>query len=374
MLKKFSVSNFKCFKDKITLDLGSTNGYSFNPEAIENGIVKAGIIYGHNASGKSNLALAIFDITRLLTDFQHIDGFYNMYLNADNFCNTAEFEYVFKFDDMEVIYRYGKNDYNSIQYEYLNIGGKEVVISDRQKNTDENPDFFCILAGTESLKKNVSQPSLSVLKFIRNNSELKDNAENKAFNRLFDFVESMLFFKSLDHRLYLGKAPKTNDLLESIINAGLVKDYENFMNEIGINCRLTVIDKNNGKTIAREFNTGKTIEIHEIWSTGTSNLTLFYCWYQQVLKNNVKFLFIDEFDAFYHFDISRIIINLLKKSDVQFLLTTHNTANMTNSLLRPDCYFLLNKQGITSLSKLTEKELREAHNIEKMYKAGSFNG
>lgn len=46
MLKKFSVENFKCFQDKITLDIGSPNNYSFNSEIIENGCITKGIITG----------------------------------------------------------------------------------------------------------------------------------------------------------------------------------------------------------------------------------------------------------------------------------------------------------------------------------------
>jgi len=33
----------------------------------------------------------------------------------------------------------------------------------------------------------------------------------------------------------------------------------------------------------------------------------------------------------------------------------------------------MDKQSIKSLAKSTRKELRAAHNIEKMYKAGSFH-
>jgi hypothetical protein len=46
---------------------------------------------------------------------------------------------------------------------------------------------------------------------------------------------------------------------------------------------------------------------------------------------------------------------------------------MSNDIMRPDCLFLMNKNKIKSLSSLTKKELRFAHNIEKMYRAGAFN-
>ena len=63
-----------------------------------------------------------------------------------------------------------------------------------------------------------------------------------------------------------------------------------------------------------------------------------------------------------------------KTSGVQVFTTTHNTDLMSNDLLRPDCYFLLENNSIKAISELTEKELRQAHNLQKMYKAGAFNG
>ena len=45
---------------------------------------------------------------------------------------------------------------------------------------------------------------------------------------------------------------------------------------------------------------------------------------------------------------------------------------MSNDILRPDCYFILKNNKISSLDKTTTKELRRAHNLEKMYKAGAF--
>ena len=61
MLKKFSVENFKGFKDKITLDIGTPSNYSFNSEIIENGCITKGIIYGINSCGKSNSHLVAME-------------------------------------------------------------------------------------------------------------------------------------------------------------------------------------------------------------------------------------------------------------------------------------------------------------------------
>lgn len=86
-------------------------------------------------------------------------------------------------------------------------------------------------------------------------------------------------------------------------------------------------------------------------------------------------VFIDEFDAFYHYELSESVQKRLRRiSDVQVFTTTHNTDLMSNDLLRPDCYFLLENNSINAISELTEKELRQAHNLQKMYKAGAFNG
>ena len=44
----------------------------------------------------------------------------------------------------------------------------------------------------------------------------------------------------------------------------------------------------------------------------------------------------------------------------------------SNNLLRPDCYFILENNIIKSFDNTTDKEIRQAHNLEKMYKGGEF--
>ena len=133
--------------------------------------------------------------------------------------------------------------------------------------------------------------------------------------------------------------------------------------------------RNNGVVEDIGFDFGsKQIPFYGVASTGTKSLALFYYWLQRFKDEKcVSFIFVDEFDAFYHHSLSMLIVKEMKKAGAQVIITTHNTNVMTNELLRPDCYFIMDDKGITPLFEKTDKELREAHNIEKMYKAGTFN-
>jgi AAA15 family ATPase/GTPase len=160
---------------------------------------------------------------------------------------------------------------------------------------------------------------------------------------------------------------------EDIIEHKNLNDFESFLNNVGIKCKLAIKDDGDRKKIDFIFK-NKKIPFSNIASSGTKSLLLFYFWYQRLKENSsISFLFLDEFDAHYHHSLSKTIIEKLKEiSNTQIILTTHNTSIISNDLLRPDCYFLMYEDGIKSLSNSTAKELREAHNIEKMYKAGSF--
>lgn len=368
MLTKFAVKNFKCFREKFIFDLSTAKNYTFNPECVKNGIVNSSIIYGYNGIGKSNLGWALFDIIEHLTDKSRIEIPYLNYINAYNDDDVAEFDFEFNFEGDIVRYKYLKTDYKTIVAEWFWINNIELIAIDR-RNGDTN--FSCLLKGTESLNRVIPDSQLSVLKYVKNNSVLDDSRENRAFKNFFFFIEHMLFFRSLEDRTYVGQEVKRNSLANDIINSDKVEDFENFLNAANVKCKLSVVEENGEKKLTFDFGKKK-ILFHEIMSTGTSSLMLFYCWFLQMLKNEVSFVFIDEFDAFYHHELSRLIINKLKECGVQFVVTTHNTSIMSNDLLRPDCYYLMYNDKILPLSKCTSKELREAHNIEKIYKSGAF--
>ena len=369
MLIEFKVEGFKNFEKELVFDLSKTRNYNFNENAIKDGIVKTGLIYGINGSGKSNLGSAIFDIILHLTEKEKLINLYSHYLNLSNSNIIAKFYYKFKFEDDILEYEYQKDKPQNLVSEVVKINNK--LISEYDYLTNK---FKLNLEGTENLNKNLNGNNISFIKYINNNINPEIDSElfkiKKIIEKFINFVDNMLFFASLDGNFYQGFKKGTENLHEIILSKGKLKDFENFLKEAGIFYKL--IEKKIGKDrrIYCKFKSGE-VDFFEIASKGTCSLTLFYSWL--ISLDKVSFVFIDEFDAFYHINLAKRVVEELLKLNVQAILTTHDTTIMTNDLLRPDCYFVLSEGKIKSLPDLTEKELRQAHNLEKMYRAGAFN-
>lgn len=369
MLSKFSVKNFKNFKEEITIDFTASD-YQFNQESVENGLVKKAIIYGPNASGKSNLARAVFDIVRKLTTYYFDDRLYVNYLNADreDLDQIADFKYEFTFKEGKVNYSYGKYSLTKLAYEELSINDN-IVLSINKETGEQKIN----LSGAGGVTTNFKNEDISIVNYIDKNTVLdKDNKTNKLFKEFMSFINRMLFFKSLDRKDFAGFKPGSEQIDQSIINNGAIKEFEDFLNSAGITCTLDIEEVGGISRIVFVSSKGRRIGFfdYDAISTGTDSLSLFFYWLQTIEENSL--VFIDEFDAFYHHSLSESIVKLLKKVSPQVILTTHNTSIMNNDLLRPDCYFVLNQNKIDSINKLTKKELRAAHNLERMYNAGKF--
>lgn len=367
MLKKFSVENFKGFRDKITLDLSSPCNYSFNQEVISNNCITKGIIYGINSCGKSNLGLAIFDIVCHLTDKQQLKRNYDYYLNMDGRKSFAEFEYTFTFEDEELVYNYKKTGFDQLMEERVFIAGKEIIYYDFMRK-----EGFTSLEGSETLNQSIAKESpISRVKYVSNNSILTDTKENRIFNAFIKYVNKMLLFYSLDERGYQGFMTGSQSVSEGIIESGKLMDFQQFLKENDLIYKLKAVEVDGRKTIYCQFD-NQDANFFKVASTGTKSLALFYYWY--IRMQEASFVYIDEFDAFYHFVLStNIIKRLCNIPEVQVFTTTHNTDLLSNDLLRPDCYFIINDNKLRSVAVLTEKELRKAHNLQKMYKAGAFD-
>ena len=369
MLMKFCVQNFKAFQSRLEFNLGSPAAYAFNSEAINSNenIVNKAILYGFNGSGKSVLGLAIFDIITHLTDNEKGLADYDPYinLNSDNSL-PAVFEYTFRFEGSILVYSYKKKAIDCLLEENLIIDGHEVIHYDFIQHNG-----FVSLDGSENLNFLSQDSNISRVKFVYNNTILASNHENQVFKKFFIFVENMLMFYSLDHNRYRGFRSGVEKIDAAIALAGKTKEFEKFLHENNINMDLADGEINGEKTLFAKFG-NNLVNFYKVASTGTKSLALFYYWLLQL--NRASFVFLDEFDAFYHFELAQFIVNYLKKFyNTQIIFTTHNTDLLSNSILRPDCFFWLHDGIIKSLNELTDKELREAHNLQKMFKARAFN-
>ncbi len=82
----------------------------------------------------------------------------------------------------------------------------------------------------------------------------------------------------------------------------------------------------------------------------------------------------DEFDAYYHYELSETIVKIAQKmSQTQIIFTSHNTNLLSNWIMRPDCYFILTPNNLTAFVDSTSRELREGHNLEKLFMSGEFD-
>ena len=364
MLLKFSVKNFRGFVDKIELDLSNPKEYEFNKYAIKDGIIKNGIIYGPNGSGKTNLGYAIFDIVNHLTQKYSDNEYYKNFIFAGNSFGSVNFEYAFKFNDRLVNYCYSKNERGFLLTERLLVNNEEIFYR------GEKDLIICDEYNIEeSIKKSFSDSvnNASILNFIYTVYPLK---EDHYISKLLKFVNSMLLFRNVDRRSFIGLDTNRTILGEYIITNNLVKEFSSFLKSVS-NQDINFIEHNKNDTVLLCQVGDNTIPFDLYASTGTMALELLFYWMHRM--KDTSFVFIDEFDAFFHFKLAFEVCKSLFQLDCQVFLSSHNTFLMTNDLLRPDCNFIIDKNEINSLCDCTEKELRFGHNIEKLFRGGTFN-
>jgi len=367
MLKKFEVSNYRGFKDSLVWDLSDTRYYAYKKGLIENKIVKKSVVFGENGSGKSSLCTAIVDITAHLLDAQKDDVMPHVYTYIGNEEHCATFSYTFQFGKDEVVYSYVKTSLTELLSESISVNGKCVLFHDFLNEEDN----FIKISGAENLRTNGLQKQLSVVKYVYNNT-IQD--ENSVITKIINFVSGMLYFRSLkDANKYIGYKVGNEKLDEIILNDGRLKDFNVFINDMGFDYTLVPLKLMSGATtIGAKFENGKVVQLETIASSGTMTLMLFYCWFIEFRR--LTFLVIDEFDAYYHYDLSEKILNIIQSfENMQSMVTTHTISLLKTDCTRPDCAFIIDKSDIKNLSTRTKRELREAHNIEKLYRAKEFS-
>lgn len=396
MLKKFTLRNYKNFKEDICIDFGKIAGYQFSSDCIINGLIGKMLIYGRNATGKTNLGRAVMDVNVSLFGserFAKRDAF----LNADSAEDEASFHYVFEIDGCEVIYRYTRCSNGALGSEELSIDGlmifqcdftHEQYAFDHLNHVDaetvnverylQSVDGNVFLDGSMMLDGSVDLSGsselnqefpLPFLRWLVNNAAFK---QDSLLLKLSDYVGRMRMMTVGNSRVFRPSV-WNEGFLESLEEPENLKELEDFLNMMGITCQLALKKLPDGQK-ELYFAHEKLIPFYGNASSGTLALMDLYQRFVAVARN-ASFLYLDEFDAFYHYEMAENVIRFFKQQypKCQIIMTSHNTNLIANRLMRPDCLFILSRKGtLTALCDATARELREGHNLEKMYISGEF--
>ena len=367
MLARFEVENYRGFQERVILDLTNVRNYEFNPQCIRDGKINKALIVGRNGCGKTNLGLALFDIVGTLTD-RGIDNLMrdpSSFINGDSGKPSATFVYVFDENEKRIRYEYRKTAPEMIVYERMDVDGSMLFERDG-KNLRKN-EFDSIAA--ENLRMDIPNGRLSVLRYIANNTV---QPVGSPITAVMSFASNMLYFRSVqDGNSYAGLVKGGEELEEYILREGLEGDFQRFLHEMtGLNISLGHIEVAKGVLFQKTETKG--IPFGAVASSGTKALLLFYYWMKHF--KGLKLLYMDEFDAYYHFELAEKVLRLVRDmDDFQTILTSHNTALLSSTLMRPDCFLQMDNGKIESFTDLTERELRMGHNLEKMYRNGEFD-
>ncbi len=336
------------------------------------------LIYGKNATGKTNLGKALLNIADIL-DLTGTSMNNGSLLNADTPEKTVEFSYQFRFDEHELVYRYARLDDSELVSEELLLDQVVVFRCDFEKGDfcfdhldvvgaeTANTDVYLQASAGQGVR--IGRHQLPFLRWLISNVALK---KQSPLIQLSDYVRRMSMIN-------VGNGALTNprrtldNFYEALDMHDKLHDLEDFLNAMGIVCKLKLEKLPDGQ---RElyFAHEKLVPFYPNASSGTLALVDLY---RRLISSNwnPSFIYLDEFDAFYHYEMSENVIRFFKKNypKCQMIMTTHNTNLMTNRLMRPDCLFILSLTGsLTALCNATSRELREGHNLEKMYISGEF--
>lgn len=385
MLKKFEVSYFKNFKDNITIDFANIGGYQFSTDCIKDNLISKMLIYGRNGTGKSNLGSAIMDIRYNITNAVDIRRQKDtIFINADSDNDYADFMYSFIFDKTEVMYKYSRYSSYELREEELIIDEKRIYYCNFTENEFDFKNLNYISAESlvidrylEPIKEMRLSPSendivnvtLPFLRWLINNSALLPDS---ALLKMHDFVRRMSML-TVGSMVMYGPKILYDDFFEILNDNSELKRFEEFLNLMGVECKLISKTLPDGQN-ELYFKHKRLIPFYGNASSGTIALLNIYRRY--FIGNSPSLMYLDEFDAFYHFEMAENLLKYfkIKYPKSQIIFTSHNTNLISNRLLRPDCIFILSRAGkLTSLNNATGRELREGHNLEKMYISGEFD-
>jgi AAA15 family ATPase/GTPase len=411
MLLEFSVSNYLSFKHKATLSMLATSIKEhvdtniFSTERYD--LLKGAVIYGANASGKSNMVRAMSTMRRLvLQSFEQSSAddldIIPFLLNTDTENKPSFFEAVFLIDNIR--YRYGfEVDNNSIRAEWLfeapkntekplflrEEDGIEVMKGfpegrDLEKRTRNNALF---LAVTDQFNGKISQ---KIMKWFNNFISISGLSHEGYKGVTFGMLEDkqtrktlLDFYKKLDlgfEEINISKKQFDPKELPSDMPEGLIKQL---ITDLEGAYKIDI------KTIHKKYNERNKVvgrvefDMRSQESSGTNKLFNISGPIFDVL-NDGGLLVVDELDASLHPLLTLAITKLFNSSEfnrnnAQLIFATHDTNLLCYGNYRRDQIYFVEKDqyGASDIYSLVEykedgKTIRKDRSFEKDYIEGRY--
>ncbi len=385
MLVQFSVKNVLSFKEEAVLDMTAINSYKEHQcNLIDIGIkekfLKVTAIYGANASGKSNLHLAMFYFQSIIANsFNNVkvgertvlEEFY-MPFSFDSDKQNSEFQIIEIIDDVEYRYGFEYNDkYIASEWFYKkNLStNRQTIILERTRN---NINFGASVKNDCFLYKNQIPAETLALSFF-NKLKLKTDIFKIMYSSIMDtlVVDPDMLDNSrvIDEFLpkFIDREKKSLVAFLTAIDTG-IKDIEYTLDES---------DKIRFETIHMDKEGKKYyLNLHNE-SEGTIKAIAVFIYAQIAIWSNSS-LFIDELNIKLHPLLLKFIVNLFhsSQSNAQLIYTTHDTTLLDRKFFRRDQVWFVQKDenGYSELSSLAEFKIRSDASFEKDYLAGVYGG
>lgn len=435
MLKRFTVENFSSYKDENSLDLTAGRTELHDSHVVDFKkvkILKSAIIYGANASGKSNLIKAIEYAKNIISESLDETDTYKKYFRLNN--NSAKEPTTFEFE-LELDKRFFSYGFSSIlatkeiNEEWLVEIGKSSpeMIFEREKNKvklgkllkDKNiKDRFEIYI--DDMKNQSTQLFLSEIA----NKDL-DVEEVKILNDIYEWFDKKLIILYPNTKYGNLSSLSSNDSLSKIFkkyltqfDTGVIdissieedfeKNFKDFPDELKKDIEknikndlskkstkknvekallrssdgqfLTIYKDENDELKVQKLGLIHNKDIKEIFelkdeSDGTKRLFDFIPLIGKFREDYT--ILIDEFDRSLHPKLARKLFELfydIEDSKSQLIVTTHESNLLNLDLVRRDEIWFTEKDkyGASKLFSLNQFKVRYDSKIEKAYLLGRY--
>lgn len=415
MLIEFSVSNFRSFRERQTLSMVAAPRLKkrenvFKPELIGEkfpDLLKVAVIYGPNASGKSNLLKAL-DVVRQIA--VRVPSAMDIPLPVAPFRFDSTLADQPSLFELHFIYAGMRYQFNLAVTSERIVGeklmvfpkGRESLLYEREYSTEgETYSFGALLKNKSSteLLNTWQKLTPSRLLFIAQ-AVANSNDELGLLKAPFEWI-TRSSFSVLDGMA--GMAMSAQRLAgEGEYNA---KNIASFLREVDVpiskiriettdipevrlgaiarlaNMQETPTSRTRNKTIlTHKTALGDADLTYEDESEGTKNLIGFWLpWVtRDIFRNSGGLLIVDELDGSLHPKIVAALVEKHIQSEMpsQLIFTTHDTHLMDTKLLRRDQFWITERDinGATQLRSIHDFEGRDSEDIEKRYYEGRYRG